>query len=279
MKTKISTCFWFNGVANDAAQFYCSIFPSAQLLSENAIVTTFYAFDQTFTCLNGRVDFPINPSISIFINFSSLEELEFVWEKLSQDGNILMPLDKYDWSLKYGWVQDKFGITWQLSFESAREIKQIAVPSLLFVGENFCRAKEALDFYTGIFFTSEIENISFQKDNSSDDRVAIKHAQFSLIGYRLKIMESNLKHNFTFNEGVSLIVYCDNQNEIDHYWESLTSGGKENMCGWLQDKYGVCWQIIPSILPELMADQKRSKNVMQAFMKMKKFDIATLLNA
>ena len=92
-------------------------------------------------------------------------------------------------------------------------------------------------------------------------------------------MDSFMQHDFNFNEGVSLVVECENQAQIDHFWSKLTEGGEESMCGWLKDKYGVSWQIVPSILGKLMSDPERSQRVIAAFMKMKKFDIETLMNA
>jgi predicted 3-demethylubiquinone-9 3-methyltransferase (glyoxalase superfamily) len=86
-------------------------------------------------------------------------------------------------------------------------------------------------------------------------------------------------HAYTFNEAVSLVVNCDTQDEIDDYWNKLTNGGQESQCGWLKDRFGVSWQIVPAILGKLMNDPERAPRVMQALMKMKKFDIDTLLNA
>jgi predicted 3-demethylubiquinone-9 3-methyltransferase (glyoxalase superfamily) len=86
-------------------------------------------------------------------------------------------------------------------------------------------------------------------------------------------------HNFSFNEGISFVVECDSQEEIDFFWDNLTKGGQESQCGWLKDRYGVSWQIIPAILSELMSDINKSERVMSAFLKMKKFDIEKLMNA
>ena len=84
---------------------------------------------------------------------------------------------------------------------------------------------------------------------------------------------------FTFNESISFVVECDTQEEIDTYWKKLTDGGEESMCGWLKDKYGVSWQIVPAILGQMMSDPGKSLRVMEAFLNMKKLDINTLLKA
>lgn len=134
-------------------------------------------------------------------------------------------------------------------------------PCLWFDG----KAQEAAEYYCGIFKTAKI--------TSSNPMVTI----FELNGN--KFMGLNGGPQFTFNESVSFVVECDTQEEIDHYWNSLTKEGSESMCGWLKDKYGVSWQIVPSILGKLMSDQEKAPRVIQAFMKMKKFEIDKLLNA
>jgi len=126
-------------------------------------------------------------------------------------------------------------------------------------------AFEAAEFYCSIFTNSKITNNTPMVVN------------FELNGQQF--MGLNGGPHFTFNEAVSFVVECDTQEEIDYFWNKLTVGGSESMCGWLKDKYGVSWQIVPRILGQLMADANRSQRVVQAFMKMKKFDIDTLLKA
>ncbi len=126
-------------------------------------------------------------------------------------------------------------------------------------------AKAAADFYCSVFADSKI---------ISENPIVVI---FELRG--TKFMGLNGGPTFKFNESVSFVVNCETQEEIDHHWNKLTEGGSESQCGWLKDKYGVSWQIVPSILGSLMSDPERSQRVVQAFLKMKKFDIATLLNA
>jgi len=134
-------------------------------------------------------------------------------------------------------------------------------PCLWFDGQ----AKEAADFYCSIFKKSRIttENpmvVMFELNDST-------------------FMALNGGPHFTFNEATSFVVNCDTQEEIDYYWDKLTEGGEESMCGWLKDKYGLSWQIVPSILGKLVSDPEKGQRVVQAFLKMRKFDIQTLLNA
>jgi len=135
-------------------------------------------------------------------------------------------------------------------------------PCLWFDGQ----AKAAAEYYCSIFKNSKIteENpmvVTFELDGK-------------------KFMALNGGPNFKFNEAVSFVVDCDTQEEIDNYWSKLTAnGGEESNCGWLKDKFGVSWQIVPTILPKLLSDPDKAPKVVEAFMKMKKFDIKTLENA
>jgi len=125
---------------------------------------------------------------------------------------------------------------------------------------------EAAQFYCGIFKDSRIVQ---------DTGIVVS---FELLGK--KFIALNGGPLFEFNESVSFVVDCDTQEEIDFYWTSLTAdGGKESNCGWLKDKYGLSWQIVPKILPGLLSDPSKATRVVQAFMKMKKFNIAELENA
>ena len=127
------------------------------------------------------------------------------------------------------------------------------------------QAKEAAEFYCSVFPNSKILNASPIVVNVELNG---KH-----------IMLLNGKPQLPFNESFSFVIPCDNQKEIDYYWDKFTlDGGKESMCGWCSDKFGISWQVIPSILGELMSNPAKSQKVMDAFLKMKKFDIATLLN-
>lgn len=135
-------------------------------------------------------------------------------------------------------------------------------PCLWFDGN----AKEAATFYCSVFKDSKI---------LSENPMVV---MFELNGQ--KFMGLNGGPMFKFNEAVSYVVECANQEEIDQYWNNLTAdGGQESMCGWLKDKYGFSWQIVPAILGKLMSDPEKGHRVMQALMKMKKLDIATLTNA
>ncbi len=276
----IYPCLWFDGNAKEATKFYCSVFSDSAIVDENPLVITFRSAGQLFMCLNGGPKFSFTPAVSFYTLLQDEDEVQGVWDKLSENGRALMPLDSYPWSKKYGWVQDQFGVTWQLTVDKLDYSDQKFIPALMFTGTQFGKAEEAIDFYTGIFGKSKTHMVSrYGADDPNGQDGKINHAQFELSGSIFAAMDSALVHNFDFNEALSLVVECKNQEEIDYFWESLLEGGREDQCGWLKDKFGVSWQVVPEILPELLRDPSRSERVVQAFMKMKKFDIEKLKNA
>lgn len=279
MNNTIYPCLWFNGNAKEAAAFYSTVFSQTRITAENPLVVQFEATGQKFMCLNGGPQFSFNPSVSFFVQCSSEEELNAAWEKLAESGAVLMPLDTYDWSEKYGWVQDRFGVSWQLSLRPIEAIPQKFIPVLMFTGPQQGHAEEAIRYYTSVFPGSEVLHISRYTKDDPDTEETIKHAQFRLGGQAFMAMDSSYSHGFAFNEAISFVVDCKTQEDIDYYWGKLTEGGSEGQCGWLKDRFGVSWQIVPVVLGRLMSDPERSPRVMQAFMKMKKFDIETLENA
>lgn len=279
MKNPIYPCLWFDGKAKEAADFYCTVFNDSKILETNPIVTTFETSGQKIMCLNGGPMYSINPSISFFVVCETETEVDAAWQKLLDGGSVLMPLDAYPWSQKYGWVQDKFGVNWQLSFGKFEDVGQKFTPTLMFTQEKNGKTEEAINFYTSLFKNSAIVGILHFEENEGGVPGTVKHAQFKLNGNVFMAMDGGLAHNFTFGEGVSLVVECENQEEIDYFWNNFTKEGEESMCGWLKDKYGVSWQIVPEILGELMKNPEKGQRVVQAFLKMKKFDIQTLLDA
>jgi len=275
MTYPISTCLWFDGKAKEAATFYQSVFGhDFQPISENPLAVNYSIAGRRFMHLNGGPGFPINPSISFFVGSKSIEELSALWEKLSADGMVLMPLNKYPWSDYYGWCQDKYGVNWQLMM--GHECSHKIMPNLLFVQENNGKAKDAIEFYTSIFNPSSVIALSHYEKGEPDIEGHIKYSQFSLNDLPFGAMDSSAPHQFNFNEGVSFIVMVDTQEEIDYYWEKFSSGGQPGKCGWIKDQYGVSWQVIPSALGKLMNNPETAPKAMYAFMQMSKMIIADL---
>lgn len=279
MKEKITPCLWFDNQGQEAAKFYCTHFDDAKIVAQSPIVTSISVSGYSFTLLDGGPKYKPNPSISFFYICETEEEIDRIWEAFSKKGTVLMALDKYDWSKKYGFISDQFGISWQFSLGKIEDVGQKITPCFMFTGKQYGRAEEAINHYATIF-TEKVDGIlRYGKNEAPDQEGKVKHAQLSLNGQKFMLMESAHSHNFTFTEGISLTIHCKTQEEIDHYWYKLTEGGQESMCGWLKDKFGVSWQIIPDILNKFMSDPGKAGKAAKAFMEMRKLDIEKIVQA
>jgi len=280
MSDKIYPCLWFDGKGKEAAEFYCTAFENSKITADTGLVQLFELNGKKFMALNGGPMYKINPSVSFFVVCKTTKEIETKWKQLSEGGMVMMALNSYPWSEKYGWCQDKYGVNWQLMMGKMEN--ETIVPALMFTMNNSGRANEAIDFYTSLFPNSNTELIARYEKGEPDVEGYIKHARFSLNGVTFAIMDSSGPHNFTFSEGLSFVVDCKDQEEVDYYWNKLTAdGGKESMCAWLKDKFGVSWQIVPTKLGELIGspDREKADRAIQAMLKMKKIIIADLQKA
>lgn len=280
MKKQITPCLWFNGQAKEAANLYCSAFENSKITSQSPIVTEIEASGYKFILLDGGPMYKPNPSISFYVICEDAYELDKTWSTFLKEGKILMPLDKYPWSENYGWISDKFGISWQLAVGKIKDVGQKITPTLMFTNDQYGRVDEAISHYSSIFKNTNIEGILRYEQNESPDIAGkVKHAQLDLEGQKIVLMESAAPHDFAFSEGVSLTLYCETQEEIDYYWGKFTEDGEESRCGWLKDKFGLSWQIIPSILGKIMSDPAKAGKAAQAFMSMRKLNIAQIVQS
>lgn len=281
MKEKITPCLWFNGQAKEAAALYCSVFANARITEQSPFVTGIDASGQSITLLDGGPKYKPNPSISFYYICEKPEDIDRIWNAFSKGGQVMMHLEKYSWSEKYGWITDKYGISWQLALGKISDLGQRITPCLMFTGKQYGRAEDAITFYTSIFEGSKVEGILRYGSNELPDKEGkVKHAQIVIHDQKFMLMESAQQHDFTFSEGVSLTIHCETQEEIDYYWQKLTErGGAESMCGWLKDKFGVSWQVIPTILSKIMSDPAKAGKAAQAFMSMRKLNIEQIVQA
>jgi len=293
---KITPHLWYDKEAKEAAEFYVSAFRQlGEVYGESKVqsvtvlhdtpsgdcdVVSFKLAGQDFMAISAGPLFKFNPSISFHVKCKTKEQVDSMWEKFSDGGKVLMELGEYPFSERYGWIQDKYGLSWQIIFTSG-EIKQAITPVIMYVQDVAGKAEEAINLYTSIFKNSKINFIARYEKGEPDKEGTIKYASFVLEEKEFGAMDSSAEHKFTFNEAISLIVKCENQEEIDYYWEKLAADPKGGQCGWTKDKYGVSWQITPSILGEMLEDEDKEKvsRVTEAFLKMKKFDIAKLKEA
>lgn len=288
---KITPHLWFDRQAKEAAEFYTSAIPGSRITRATTLHNTpsgdcdlvwLELAGQPFAAISAGPMFKFNPSVSFHVRCSSKDEVDTIWERLSEGGQVLMPLDAYPFSERYGWTQDRFGLSWQVIYTGEGEIKQRIAPMLMFVGAMCGKAEEAINFYASVFSAPPPQVLArYGKGAEPDQEGTVQYAQYTLLGQEFVAMDSAHEHKFAFNEAISFIVPCDTQEEIDALWQKLSADPSAEQCGWLKDKYGLSWQITPNILNELMAspDTKQVARVTQAFLKMKKFNIAELQRA
>ncbi|WP_370573203.1 VOC family protein [Methanomethylovorans sp.] len=288
---KIVPHLWFDKEAAEAAKFYTSLFKDSKIIDKTKIqgtpsgtaeMVTIELSGQEFMLLSAGPFFTFTPAVSFLIACSKKEEVDTLWEKLSQGGKALMPLDTYPFSEKYGWVEDRYGLSWQVMYIGDSKITQKITPTLMFTGDKCGKAEEAINIYTLVFRNAKVGDIlRYGAGEEPDKEGTIKHAAFILEGQEFVAMDSAYEHNFTFNEAISFIVYCDTQEELDFYWGKLSAVPEAEQCGWLKDKFGFSWQIVPTVMKEMMQNKDAEKlaRVTEAFLKMKKFDIAELKKA
>lgn len=297
-KQKITPHLWFNQEAVEAAAFYTSLLPDSKVTNVTTLrdtpsgdcdMVSFTLAGFEFMAISAGPLFTFNPSISFMINFDPSQDkearsrIDAVWAKLLDGGTALMPLDKYDFSERYGWVQDKYGLSWQLILTDPEgEERPLIIPSLLFVGDVCGKTEEASDYYLSVFKDSVRGALArYSAGMEPDKEGTVMFTDFKLLGQWFVAMDSAHAHDFAFNEAVSLMVQCDTQEEIDHYWEKLSAVPEAEQCGWLKDKFGVSWQIVPAVMDEMLQsdDEEKVARVTQAFLQMKKFDLAALQSA
>jgi predicted 3-demethylubiquinone-9 3-methyltransferase (glyoxalase superfamily) len=295
---KISPFLWFDHQAEEAINFYVSVFPDSRLGSvqrydeasaaqsgrePGSIMTMSCVLaGQDFTALNGGPMFTMTPAISFFVSCRTAEEVDALYARLAEGGEVLMPLEKYDFSERYAWVNDRFGVSWQLFVgDHAQSIR----PCLMFTRDVAGRAEEAMQHYTALFPDSGIDFAArYPAGMPKDKEGTIMHAAFHLAGQSFVAMDSAAEHAFGFSVGTSLVVQCDDQEEIDRLWSALSAVPEAEQCGWLKDAFGVSWQIVPRDLATLMTPASVGRLIVllmtpasvPIMMGMKKLDIAAL---
>jgi len=284
---------WFDNNAEEAAHFYASVFNNARVktttryseegakasgLPKGSIMTVSFQIDGLdIAAINGGPVFKISPAISFMVNCRTKDKIDDLWSKLSDGGNIMMELGEYPFSERYGWLQDKYGVSWQLIMTP--EHYKIA-PCFMFSGNQQGKAEEAINYYMSVFKNSSVERIEKYTAGQEGPEGFVSYSSFNLICQNFKAMDSGVDVPFSFSPAVSFVVNCQNQNEIDYFWDKLTAGGDPDaqQCGWLADRYGVSWQVVPSALNLWLSDSESEagRNVMNALIPMKKLDFNAL---
>jgi predicted 3-demethylubiquinone-9 3-methyltransferase (glyoxalase superfamily) len=294
----ITPHLWFDKKAKEAATFYCSVFPDSNIAytttlrhtpSGDCDVVSFTLWGQPFMAISAGPYFQFNPSISFIVNFdpsrekNAREMIDEVWNRLSAGGEALMPLGKYPFSERYGWIRDQHGVSWQLILSNPEgEPRPTIVPSLTFTGKNCGKAEEAREFYVSVFRNSRPGTLfRYGPGQEPDKEGTVMFTDFMLENTWFAAMDSAKGAAYNFNESISFVVCCRTQEQIDDYWDKLSAVPEAEQCGWLKDKYGVSWQIVPAALNEMLTEgtPEQRDRVTQTLLKMKKLDLAKLQNA
>jgi predicted 3-demethylubiquinone-9 3-methyltransferase (glyoxalase superfamily) len=288
---KITPHLWYDKEAKEAAELYTSIFKDAKIKSRHTLhntpsedtdMLTIELLGQEFMLISAGPFFKFNPSVSFLVSCKTKEQVDGLWRGLLHEGRALMKLDKYPFSERYGWLQDRYGLSWQLMSTGGRDSKQRITPTIMFVGDVCGKAEEAINFYASVFHDAKVGDIlRYGKGMDPDKEGTVQHAAFTLEGQEFAAMDSAREHMFSFNEAVSFVVKCETQVEVDYYWGKLSADPKAEQCGWLKDRYGLSWQIVPTVMAKMLLDKDERKvaRVTEAFLRMKKFDIAALERA
>jgi predicted 3-demethylubiquinone-9 3-methyltransferase (glyoxalase superfamily) len=288
---KIIPHLWYDKKALEASKWYVSMFENSSINKVITIPDTpsgdcdfidFKLANLDLLAISAGPYFNFNPSISLMVSCSTGEEVDRLYGILSAGGSDLMPLDEYPFSKRYAWVQDKYGLSWQLMYTENMQEKHHIRISLLFSGEACGKAEAALDYYTEVFEDSKKGYVNYYASGeAADPRARINYSEAKVRGLELVAMDHGYGEDFTFNEAISFVVLCEDQGQIDHYWDKLSFDPEAEQCGWLRDQFGVSWQIEPVFLHDIMmhGTKEEVKRITEAFLKMKKFDIQTLKEA
>ena len=264
MDQVITPAIWCDGTADEAAQFYTDVFRDASIAEQvPGLAATVSIYGFKLSLINGGNQYAPNPSISCILNFDPLlfggEEqarayLDELYKRLST-GGVLMELGEYPFSPRYAWVRDRFGMTWQLMLtDPDGDPRPFVIPSFMFGGTNHANAEEATDAWIALFDNSRRGVLYRYKEGGPLDAGTVMFTDFTLRGTWMAATDSGTFHDFTFTPGVSIIVSCRDQEEIDRYWAGLSAVPEAERCGWCVDRWGVSWQVVPHNIAELMAD-------------------------
>ncbi len=280
-------CLWYASDAQTAFALYVEALPGAELTMDNGFMCElgFGQGDESaddapggsrIAGMNGGPAYRPNQSLSIYAELSSAAEVEHAFAKLTSSlkATVLMPLDAYFWSDRYAWVADAWGVHWQLSYVPGAA--PTLSPALLFAGKAYGRASEAVTLYGSLFRDSETLAVAHYPDGP--DAGKVMHAQQRLGDGKLILLDSSAAaREADFTEGGSLMLFCDTQAEIDHYWNGLTAGGgSAGRCGWCKDRFGVSWQIVPRGLGGWLSNPATARKTGEALQAMSKLVIAEL---
>lgn len=292
---KIIPNLWFDHTAAEAVQFYTSAFPDSSVVATQyypheglldfqeefagkELMIEFTVAGYHLIAINAGSEFAPTPSLSLMVNFdpsrdpAAEQHLDELWNALSDGGQALMPLQSYDFSPHYGWIQDRYGFSWQLILSNpAGEPRPTIVPNLLFGGGVQNQAAEASAYYRSVFPGSRAgAEVRYLQQTGPAAPGSVMFSDIEVFGQWFALMDAAVDQDFSFTSAVSLMVECDDQAEIDQYWTALSAIPEAEQCGWCTDRFGVSWQIIPANMGDLM----KTPGAFPKMLAMRKIDIA-----
>jgi len=278
MSQKIIPNIWFDQNADEAGDLYADVLPGttarvgatypedvADWQADFAGKTLTVDVDgYQLTLINAGPEFRPNPSVSFMLNFDPLlfdddqdaarAALDRAWTGLSDGGVVRMELGEYPFSPRYGWVEDRYGVNWQLILTNPEgDPRPFVIPQLMFTESVDGRAREAAQYYSSLFPDSGLGHVAEHPPQSVQATPGtIMFGEFRLAGQWFSMMDGGPDHDFAFSCGVSFEVRVADQAELDRYWDALTAVPEAEVCGWLADRYGLSWQIVPENMGALM---------------------------
>lgn len=289
---------WYDTQAREAAEFYVSLFPDSRITAIGAFkepesgqgeIISFEIAGQPFMAISAGPYFKFNPAISFMLNFGAegdadaRKRLDATWDKLAAGGKVMMERGEYPFSRYYGFLQDRYGLSWQLMLENpSGQPRPFIMPNLMFTGPAAGKAEQAGKFYRSVFDDSRAGHLARHgADAAPNPPGSVLYTDFTLDGDWFAATDSAHDHGFSFNEAVSFLINCRDQAEIDRYWNALTHVKESEKCGWCKDQFGVSWQISPIMVDKIMksGDKGKIDKLMEAALQMEKLDIATLEKA
>lgn len=280
----------FDNQAEEAVKFYTSVFDQSEITREirypkpnvESVAYDFTIENQAFAAFNGDSDFKMTPSFSLMISLDTAEEVDTLYAKLAKGGKDLMPLDAYPFSDRYAWVEDQFGLSWQIMLAPDVPKNHKIRVSLLFAGQYCGQAEQALKDYATIFQMAAPGHINYyQEGEAQDGRAKVNYAELNVGDQQLVFMDHGFGSDEEFSEAISFLIVAGAQSEVDYYWDKLSAHEESEAMGWLKDSHGISWQVVPQAYLQIMetANEEQKERVLDALFKMKKMDVARLENA
>ncbi|MFO0678436.1 MAG: VOC family protein [Polyangiaceae bacterium] len=289
----IVPCLWMTDQAEAAVAQYLKVFPGGRIVATShyperrdnpsgrppgsVLTVEFEIMGVRFTALNGGPVFAPNPTVSFFVHADDEAHVDRMVKGLAEGGKMLMELGTYPWSKRYGWVQDRWGVSWQVMVNDVSGDDAKIAPAIMFSGDVQGRAEEAMKLWTTLFPGGRIDALSPYPPGG--EAKGVMHGRIHVMGTRLVAFDSHISHGVKFDEGISLQITCKDQAEIDRVWSAIVAnGGQEVQCGWAKDRFGFNWQVVPESMVTLMTvgTPESQARVFDAMMPMKKLDVAKL---